>query len=281
MRSIGRTSFWAVVYVLAFTSTCLNLRTQQQAASHPPAFDVVSIREIKEKSDEMLMNWHFTDDGFVAHNASLLELIANACDTRPDLVFHVPEWARTTKWEIEAKVSDSGNNTLANLSRFERRAMLASVLAERFGLQVHHDSKRMPVFELVIAPGGEKLKISAIQTSTDDSRYKGLKVGGVRLDDSGRIITYSTPISTFAEGLSRILEKTVIDNTRLTKRYDIQLRWTPDEIRAPSQNTGLPNEKDVPGLSTAIEEQLGLKLRPAKAPTDVIVVDKVALPTSN
>jgi len=281
MRVIRRIFLGTVLCVFVSVCYCSDMRAQQQATSPLPTFDVASIREVKEKSDEPIMNFRSEGDAFVARNASLLELIAYAHDTRTDLVSHFPEWVRTTKWDIEAKISDPDAGALATLSTSERRAMLASLLAERFSVQVHHASKIMPVFELVIAPGGEKLKISEIQVSGSDSQDKGLKVGGVRLDDSGKIITYSTPISTFAEGLSRILEKKVIDDTGLKKRYDIRLRWTPDQIRSPVQATGSPNEKEVPELSTAIEEQLGLKLRSAKAPIDTIVVDKVSYPTSN
>jgi len=256
-------------------------QAQQPMANHPMAFDVVSIREVKEQSDELLMNSRFIGDTFLAKNASLLELIALAYETRADLVFNLPGWARTTKWDVEAKISDQNAGVLQNLSPAQRDAMVAAMLTERFGVQAHRGSKVMPVFKLVIAPGGEKLKVSEIQTDTSDARYKGIQAGGVRLDDRGRITTYSTPVSVFATALSRLLEKTVMDETGLTKRYDLQLRWTPDELKVPVPAAGSPGGADVPGLSTAIEEQLGLKLRAAKAPIEVMVADKVSRPTSN
>ena len=97
---------WMATGMLLSMGCGSNTQAQQPTANRPIAFDVVSIREVKEQSEELLMNSRFIGDTFLAKNASLLELIALAYETRSDLVFNLPGWARTTKWDVEAKISD-------------------------------------------------------------------------------------------------------------------------------------------------------------------------------
>ena len=97
---------WMATGMLLSMGCGSNTQAQQPTANHPMAFDVVSIREVKEQSEELLMNSRFIGDTFLAKNTSLLELIALAYKTRADLVFNLPGWARTMKWDVEAKISD-------------------------------------------------------------------------------------------------------------------------------------------------------------------------------
>ena len=97
---------WMATGMLLSMGCGSNTQAQQPTANHPMAFDVVSIREVKEQSEELVMNSRFIGDTFLAKNASLLELIALAYETRSDLVFNLPGWARTMKWDVEAKISD-------------------------------------------------------------------------------------------------------------------------------------------------------------------------------
>jgi len=107
----------------------------------------------------------------------------------------------------------------------------------------------------------------------------------------GQLEGQGVPISFLAEALSRQLSRIVVDNTGLAEIYDFTLKWTPDE--RPSQmfkNAGAGNEDAAnaspsgvsgPSVFTAIQEQLGLKLRSEKAPVDVLVIDHVEKPSEN
>jgi len=255
------------------------LQAQQQATDRSiGTLDVAAIRASKD-SEKLFMQ--YSDGGFTAKGATLLQLLAVAYSLREDLIFNLPEWAKTTRWDVNAKIDDPDVDAIKRLPWPDRRAMLEPVLAERFGVRVHRGSKAMPIFELVIAAGGPKLQISETQTGTSDSQYKGLNVGGVRFNDKGEITTFSTTVSVFATQLSRVLKKTVLDHTGLTKRYDINLRWEPDEMKGLAQDTGLLDTTQAPGLFTAIQEQLGMKLLPSKGPVEVLVVDQASLPTAN
>jgi bla regulator protein blaR1 len=106
----------------------------------------------------------------------------------------------------------------------------------------------------------------------------------------GEIESTGASVQSFVRMLSAQLGRTVIDKTGLTGNYDYTLRWTPDDEApamarsgetAPSTNDGTEANPSGPSLFTALEEQLGLKLESSKGPGDVIVIDRIELPTPN
>ena len=138
------------------------------------------------------------------------------------------------------------------------------MLANRFNLKVHNESRVLPVYALVVAKGGFKLK----QSHAPAANLSGMMM------DRGMIHIRGGPIGArFIVGLSNTTGRIVIDKTGLTGYYDIDLKWTPDEDLA----AGVLG----PSLLTALEEQLGLKLVSEKAPIDVIVVDHIETPSPN
>jgi uncharacterized protein (TIGR03435 family) len=135
--------------------------------------------------------------------------------------------------------------------------LMRQILEERFAMKAHVEKRELPVYDLVIAKQGSKLKESA-----PDS-------GGVSNYGLGKISAKSTPISSLIVNLSGNVGRVVIDKTGLTGRYDFELNWAPD------------NEPDAgPSIFTAIQEQLGLRLEPAKASVDVVVIDRLSSPPS-
>ncbi len=139
--------------------------------------------------------------------------------------------------------------------------MLQAILADRFKLVFHRETRERPIYALVIAKGGTKL------SPGDDKNGNGMSWG------RGRIDVHAAPINRFAFTLSDVLGREVVDRTGLTGKYDIKLTWTPDELQE-SANAR-------PTLFTAIQEQLGLKLESTKGAVDAIVVDQVEKPTIN
>jgi len=126
----------------------------------------------------------------------------------------------------------------------------------------------MPVFALTIAKGGTKL----VKSMRDPSWGPGSGGGTANGIEDHRYT--NTSMSDLALMLMIYVDRPIVDQTGMQGRYDFQLRWTRDE--AASTGTDSP-----PGLFTAIQEQLGLKLQPAKAPADVLVIDKVERPSAN
>jgi uncharacterized protein (TIGR03435 family) len=179
----------------------------------------------------------------------------------------LPAWADKDRFDVEAKADDTTTTAMQRLSREdeqekEQRLMLQSLLADRFGLRIHYESKVQPVYELVAAKGGPKMK-----PLPADQKPGWGKFG------RGEITLRERPIAMLAYCLTQLAGRKVVDKTGLMGNYDIDLKWAPDDQQI-SLDTG-------PTLFTALQEQLGLKLEPAKAPVEVLVIDHIEKPSPN
>jgi uncharacterized protein (TIGR03435 family) len=146
--------------------------------------------------------------------------------------------------------------------------MVQALLADRFQLKTHQETRQLPIYTLVVAKDGPKFKPSKINGTTDDTGRTRLHVAGS--DDT---------ISILARELARTLGRVVVNQTGLTGRYDLRLQWTPDD--APPPNGAPLDPSEAPGIFTAIQEQLGLKLESGRGPVPVIVIDSVEMPSAN
>jgi uncharacterized protein (TIGR03435 family) len=148
--------------------------------------------------------------------------------------------------------------------------MLQSLLADRFKLRFHREMREIPVYELVAAKNGPKLKESAptaesMGRMTVNGRNYQASIPKARMDDVVQAIGNS------------FLDRPVLDKTGLTGTYDLKLTYTPD---IPSNRKGDPDPNDI-SIFTAVQEQLGLKLEPTKALVEILVVDHVEKPIEN
>jgi uncharacterized protein (TIGR03435 family) len=173
--------------------------------------------------------------------------------------YQVPEIARSigsTHFDITARAPGS-----APVAKEEFRAMIRTMLAERFHLKGHLESKEMPVYALVIAKSGHKLKEADM-----NGRMGGTMASGNRV----RISSSQGAIKALADQLSNSAGRPVIDTTGLTGLYSYALEFNPST-----------NESDLPPLSTALEDQLGLRFEPRKAPVEIFTVESVEQPSEN
>ncbi|HWW97699.1 MAG TPA: TIGR03435 family protein [Edaphobacter sp.] len=141
-----------------------------------------------------------------------------------------------------------------------KQRMVQALLADRFQLKFHQETRTLPAYDLVLVKGGSKLQ---------PSKSNGKSIGTGRTHFNGEGLT----MTLIAEELSLITGRVVVDKTNLADRYDLKLEWTADDAAA--------TDNSAPSLFTAIQEQLGLKLEPAKEPVSVLVIDHVDLPTPN
>jgi len=205
---------------------------------------------------------------FSAHCTTLLGLLFNAYPIKPNSTIPgMPGWGNSLLFDVEAKADDQQAMAAAMLPRKTNedgaQLMLQALLADRFKLRVHHETREGSIYQLVIAKGGFKLK-----DAPDSEHSAGYSWG------AGQIQVRKGPIASLVFCLSDgIAGREVVDKTGLTGNYDITLKWTPDEQQ------GAPDAG--PTLFTALEEQLGLKLEPAKGPVDVFVIDHVEKPSEN
>jgi uncharacterized protein (TIGR03435 family) len=226
----------------------------------------------------------FTQDGVRITNIPLRLVVREAFGLEDDRIFGVPGWAKTSTFDIEAKVAPDDAPKLKGLSFDQRRAMLISLLEERCGLKFHHETRELPTYDLVVAKGGSKLQAS----KPDPPGTKG-KGHTLMMTGRGNVESTGTDIPGLARILSRVLGRTVVDKTGLTGNFDYKLDWTPDDATpamtkggdAASAESASSQDNGGPSLFTALEEQLGLKLESSKGPVDVVVIDQLAQPTAN
>jgi uncharacterized protein (TIGR03435 family) len=263
-------SFSLSTKLLPIAAACLGLALPAFAQTTAPAFDVVSIKPYKSSSPHSEI--HRTSELFSALNLSIKTLIMIAYDLKTeDQISAMPGWGNSAHYDIEAKADAE---TMAALKAMPEEAreqasdtMLQAMLADRFQLKVHHETRELPTYSLVVAKGGLKLKQVDRAVENDGSMY-------VNRQD---LTATGISISRLCGFLSQQSHRKVEDKTGLLGRYDLTLKWAPDEIAGQQDANG-----DVmPSLFTALQEQLGLKVESTKGPVDTIVIDHVEQPTDN
>jgi uncharacterized protein (TIGR03435 family) len=191
-----------------------------------------------------------------ATNVTVRELIRLAYGVRDYQIERAPAWVDSARFDIAAK-SVSGSNNMGDV-----KSLVRELLAERFQLATHQEARQMAVYWLIVAKGGPKL------VAHNDA---GPKLRG----GCGRLVGRRMTTDGIATMLSRQLDREVVNQTKLPGEYDVQLNFTPDAgpCRAP----------DDQGVSiySALQQQLGLKLEPAKGPVQFLMIDRVEKPAEN
>lgn len=257
------------------TATKSSAETPAKSINPPatPVFDVAAIHLHVSQPHEHNSIWSSPIDGkFNAENISVITLINWAYEIPDTRILGAPGWARSTMFNIEAKSDPSVDQQMHNLTsdagRKQKEKMVQALLADRFKLAMHTETRQLPIYNLVVAKGGPKL--GAFQESGSF-----VNTWNDHLD-----IQMSNSVSFLAEELSKIAGRDVVDKTGIAGRYDLKLKWTPDD-RAGSDASGSNGSDSGPSLFTALEEQLGLKLEPGKGPVNILVIDHIEMPTEN
>jgi len=243
------------------------------AAAPRPVFDVAAIHLHISDPHEHNSIWTSSADArFRAENISAIDLIHWAYEMPETRILGAPAWAGTTDFSIDAKadpsVAAAWHGLSSEASRRQMEKMVQALLADRFKLVTHTETRQLPIFELVVAKGGAKL---------GDPKLSGTNV----MRGRGRIeVEAANSAAILAEELSKEVGRPVVDKTGIVGRYHLTLEWTPDDAAAPSPGSGAAADAG-PSLFTALEEQLGLKLEPAKGPVEVLVIDHVEMPSAN
>jgi uncharacterized protein (TIGR03435 family) len=248
-----------------------------------PTFEVATVKP--SAPGGMMVMTKATPDGMQIRNAPLIMIIRQATDmlnSNDDQILGAPSWIKTERYDIDAKVEEADVPKVAGLSRVERNEMMRPVLVDRFHFAAHLETRELPVYELVVAKGGSRLK----KATPGDAYLNGLKddqgrsAPGMMRVGFGTLDCQAIPIANLLETLTQLTGRTVVDRTGLTGKYDVQLRWTPEGSRPAPQADGTAEESDV-DFFTAVQEQLGLTFRSAKGPVDVLVVDHIEKPSEN
>jgi uncharacterized protein (TIGR03435 family) len=252
-------------------------RTNPPATQTAPKFDVVAIHQnIADESGRSHI-WSSPFDGqFRTMNVSLKALIHWAFEMPEERIFGTPSWAGSTFFDIDAKADPALDVMFEPLSsdsgREVKEKMVQGLLADRFKLVAHTENCELPIFALTVAKRGATLGDLKQNGTTINSGRDHIQVQG------------GNSVELLAEQLSRVSGRIVIDETGIAGRYDVRLKWTPDDPSSADLNgrpgSGPPPDSG-PSLFTALEEQLGPKLVPKKGQVLVLVVDNVEMPSQN
>lgn len=263
----------AIAILFALTAAIAVAQNSSPPSTTPAeslAFEIVTIKP----SHAPGWNMYPTPDGYHGIGVSLRQLVREAYGVFDNnLLVGGAAWIDNDKFDIDAKFDPSNIPNAKDLTYRQRADMLRAVLADRFQLKVHFEQKTFPVYNLVIATTEPKLK-EAPPEHLHSAPWGGPTCLHTR-GRAGMMAVEGCGAGALADSLSYDSGRKVIDKTGLTGRYDFELHWTPDNTPADSPLAGGPS------IFTALQEQLGLKLEPATAPLDVLVIDSAQKPSGN
>jgi len=255
--------------VVAFLVFAAGLAAQ---APQRPAFGTFEVAGIKPDPSP---NGRFirmqTATQFTVHHHTVRTLLA-AYNLSPNEILGGPPLVDSDYWAIIAK-TPAPRPTLE-----QQMAMLRQLLADRFQVRFHRETKEMGIYSVTVAKGGPKLKPSTLDPDANPAGPPPL-IFVVSLPVLKLAARYAS-MDDFATLLQRALEQPVADQTGLTGRYDFDLEFTPDETLYGGAFRGAEDESK-PGLLPALQDQLGLKLIATKGPVRALVIDHAERPTEN
>jgi uncharacterized protein (TIGR03435 family) len=205
-------------------------------------------------------------------NTTLNDLITFAYGIHARQINGGPPWMESERYDVTGQPESQGQPNERQL-----RAMIQTLLTDRFKLTFHRETRELPIYAITVGTGGPKL-------TKNDSNPNGLP--GLFFRGLGVLPATNATIGDLAGVLqTAVLDRPVVDKTGLQGRFDFMLRWTPDETQFSGLGVRVPpasNDPDAPpGLFTAFQEQLGLKLDSTRGPAEVFVIDRVERPTEN
>ena len=228
-------------------------------------FDVATVRPQPE-GDRGFFVRPPSNGRFTATGATAKLLLMLAYGIQETQVVGGPSWLDTAKWNIEAKTDDGAQH-----STDDTRRMLQHLLVERFGLQIHRETARRPVYALTVAKNGPKFAVSSRERTN-------VRVTGKSIDIQRGSITAMIQV------LGSALDRPVVDRTGLSELYDLSVEW--DDAPTPQGGAFVVDSPATPtsdrgSIFSAIQDQLGLRLEPQQAPVEVIVIDRMETPSPN
>jgi uncharacterized protein (TIGR03435 family) len=205
-------------------------------------------------------------------NTTLKGIIMGAYDVR-EYSFSGPDWLSSVRFDINAKYPPEESAQISpEQRRLARRLMMQNLLAERFKLETHRETKMLPGYALLVAKKGAKLKPAekpdGTSMSTSDTSLNG----------------FGMTVANLANMLGSVLQGPVADMTGIDGRFDMKLEWSADDARrAGGGDGGEAKSPDTrPSIFTALQETLGLRLESRKVPVETLVVDRIErTPTEN
>jgi len=257
-----------------------------------PSFDAASVKV--DTAGSGLVRIATLPTRLSAVNVTLHMLVRYAFNVPDYRLSGGPNWMDSDRFDIEGAAG--------RVAEFDEiRAMTRSVLEDRFKLRSHVEQREQPIFVLTVArrdgrlgdqmiPAGDECKSITPPAGAPPPPPPppgGVPAGGPRCPSMlgiGAVSGRKLPMSLLVSTLSNYLNRHIVDRTNLTGTFDLDLRWTPDNVNVTPGTAPFPVfpfDPNGPSLSTALQEQLGLKLDSSRGPVDVLVIDSVEKPTAD
>ncbi len=264
-----------------------------------PSFDVVSVKE--NKSGDTMAGGRRQPGRIVITNIPLRASLIDFFGLQPQQLIGGPDWIDSTRYDITAQFS--GEMPLTEPGTVgPLQLMMQRVFAERFKLAVHTETREIPVYELRLARTDRTLGSTLKPAVTDcdavmNAMLKSVREGGppptggpqlpdgrpacgMRFGSGNRLVAGGTSMAALARSMSNQAGRIIVDKTGLIGGFDFELEFAADPLAAGGQPPAV-SDTTLPSMFTALEEQLGLKLVPARTPVEVLVIDRIERPTEN
>ena len=246
-------------------------------------FAVASVKQ-NTSTDPRGVEMGFHGTRFEAHNIPVYFVIANAYNVpfQSTRLTGGPDWLRSERFDIDAVADNSAlpPGLPDNLRKERLRAMLQSLLADRFQLQVRTETREIPVYAEVVAKGGPKLRKSAVAEKDCDDSACHTFMGG-----RGRgMHSKAADLTDLALYVSNWTDLPVVDDTGVKGLFQIDTKpWVSDESKPPSPGEKAEDGSELADLSTVftVFSEMGLKLERRKAPLEMYTIERVSKPAEN
>lgn len=273
------------------------VQTQPRAGTPNPTFEVASVKP--NKSGDMRVMLGIQPGGrFTATNVPLRMLIRQAYQLQDFQVVGGPGWISSDRFDVVAKAEGNLPPTPPGGPPGPLQLMLRALLAERFSLVVHADTRELPTYALVHARTDKRLGPQLRRSDINCAQMAGARGRGgaqavppqpggrpqcgIRIGP-GQLSAGGIPLAQFATALSQFVQRVIVDQTGLSDSFDVDLSWTPDQTPQGTLPPGAPPlppiDPNGPSIFTAVQEQLGLKLESQRGSVSVLVIDRVEQPT--
>lgn len=237
-------------------------------ADAEPSFDVATIKP-SDTSAPHGKGLRIDGRHVIAFNMSVQDLLVYAYGLHVRQIAEGPEAVMASKFDIDGVPDIDGHP-----NRVQSRLLFEKLLVSRFKLKFHNESRTLPVYGIQVAIGGPKFAIT--------TRKPG-EATNFSYTCPPQLTVRNYSMSDFAKGMQdAFLDRPVVDQTGLKEHYDFDLKWTVDDSQPYCISRGGSDDPNAaPGIYTALQEQLGLKLVPTKASVPVMVIDHIEMPSEN
>lgn len=252
---------------LAGAVPCLDGQTTQNEKSMSrdahPSLEVATIKPSDPSDQRHRSEVH--GQRIVIENQTVKNMIQMSYGVQARQIVNAPSWIESERFDIQGLTNMEGQPSVPQFQEMVRK-----LLAERFGLKLHMEKREMARYSLIVTKGGPKMEPTKVapdalpnEQGTGDKTSRSWRMENVSMTD-------------LAQNLQGELDRPVVDETGLKGRYDFTLKWLRTDAAPATDSDG-----SLPGIFTALQEQVGLKVEPSKGEVDVLVIEQVEQPSQN